>query len=105
MELLVTFRHTQASQALKDHIRDKIVKFDKYLIKPETTHVILNVEKDRHSVEINMAENGHTFLAQSDSHDMYAALDEALTKLERQLKKYKEQIKEHKGHLPTARLT
>ena len=105
MELLVTFRHAQSSNSLKDHIRDKIVKFDKYLIKPEITHVILNVENGRHCVEINMAENGHNFLAQSDSHDMYVALDEALAKLERQLKKYKEQIKQHKGHLPTARLT
>lgn len=105
MELLVTFRHAHSSDSLKNHIREKISKFDKYLIKPESTHVILNVEKGRHLVEINMAENGHTFLAESDSHDMYVALDEALAKLEGQLRKYKEQVKQHKGHIHTGRLT
>ncbi len=95
MEINVTFRHSEPSPALKEHILSKIGKFAKYFIKPTMAHVTLNVEGSRHIAEISFSENHAIFNAHESSHDMYASVDEALNKIERQLKKYKEKIKDH----------
>jgi putative sigma-54 modulation protein len=95
MEINVTFRHTENSEVLKQHIFEKMQKFAKYFIKPVIAHVTLNVEGSRHIVEISLAESHVLFNAKEKSHDMYYSLDVALGKIERQLKKYKEKIKSH----------
>lgn len=95
MEVNVTFRHADSSEVLKDHIREKISKLAKYFIKPTMAHVTLNVEGSRHIAEISLSENHGLFNAREGSHDMYLSVDRALAKIERQLKKYKERIKNH----------
>ena len=95
MEVNVTFRHAEASGVLRDHINDKIKKLTKYFIKPTSAHIILNVEGSRHIAEITLSENHSLFNAREGSHDMYLSGDRAVSKLERQLKKYKEKIKDH----------
>ena|SRR3989338_3509262 len=95
MELNVTFRHAETSEVLKEHIREKIAKLSKYFIKPVQAHVTLNVEGPRHIAEISLSENHGLFNAREGSHDMYLSVDRVLAKIERQLKKYKEKIKDH----------
>ncbi len=95
MEINVTFRHAESSKVLKDYIFEKIQKLSKYFIKPTIAHVTLNVEGSRHTAEISLSENHSQFNAQQGSHDMYLSVDRALGKIERQLKKYKEKIKNH----------
>jgi putative sigma-54 modulation protein len=95
MEVNVTFRHADSSEVLKNHIEEKIRKLSKYFIKPTLAHVTLNVEGARHIAEITLSENHGIFNAREGSHDMYLSVDRALQKIERQLKKYKEKIKDH----------
>ncbi len=101
MEINVTFRHAETSPVLQNHIEEKVRKLSKYFIKPVITHVTLNVEGSRHVAEVSMTENHNVFNAREMSHDMYLSVDRALEKLERQLKKHKERVKEHhkKNHL------
>jgi putative sigma-54 modulation protein len=95
MEVNVTFRHADTSEVLRDHIKEKITKLAKYFIKPTMAHVTLNVEGSRHIAEISFSESHSLFNAQEGSHDMYLSVDRALAKIERQLKKYKEKVKNH----------
>ncbi|MDO8643567.1 MAG: ribosome-associated translation inhibitor RaiA [bacterium] len=92
----ITFRHTPPSEAIKEHIIGKLQKLEKYLIKPNGVHVILTVDKSRHTAEFLLSENGHQFTAKEEGHDMYLSVDGALHRLEHQLKKYKEKVKDHK---------
>ena len=94
-EINITFRHSSSSNALKTHVQDKISKLGKYFIKPTNAHIILNVEGSRHTAEITLSENHSVFAANETSHDMYHSVDRAIDKLETQLKKYKEKIKNH----------
>lgn len=96
MEIHVTFRHTETSKVIQEHIKEKIEKLTKYLIKPTHAHVTLNVEGTRHFAEIALSENHDIFNASALTHDMYLSVDRALAKIERQLKKYKEKKKNHK---------
>ena len=102
MDINVTFRHTDPSEAIKAHVHEKMKKLEKYLIKPESIHVILTVEphhdKINNTVEIALSENGNQMSAHEKAENMYASIDMAVGKIERQLKKYKEKLKNHKGH-------
>src|SRR3989338_2581259 len=101
METTFTFRNIEASDALKNHAQDKLNKLGKYLVKPTTVHVIFNVEKFNHIVEVTLNANGVQYISHEKEKDMYASLDLAMAKLERQLKKYKDKLKAHKGNPKT----
>lgn len=96
METTFTFRNLEASDALKTHTLIKLEKLNKYLIKPTKAHIIFNVERFHHIVECTVNANGVQYISHEKSEDMYTSIDKAVAKLERQLKKYKEQIKHHK---------
>lgn len=97
MELHVTFRHLDPSDTIKTHVEHGLDKLKKYLVKPETAHVILAVEKFRRIAEITLTENGNRITATEESADMYESIDGALAKIEIQLKKYKDKVKSHKA--------
>ncbi|MBI4412327.1 MAG: ribosome-associated translation inhibitor RaiA [Deltaproteobacteria bacterium] len=99
MNVTVTFRHLEATEAIKNHVEDKLEKFKKYLIRPIEAHVILSVEKFRHQCEITLAARDFRAMAIEVSDDLYTSIDKAVHKLERQVKKHKEIVKEHKHHL------
>lgn len=96
MELHVTFRHMDPSETIKRHVQSRLNRLKKYLLKPETAHVILEVEKFRRIAEITLTDNGDRIAALDESGDMYESIDGAVAKLERQLKKHKDKIQSHK---------
>jgi putative sigma-54 modulation protein len=104
MKLTVTFRHLESTKSLKNHVEAKLEKLNKFLIKPIDVHVILSVEKFRKQCEITLnASNFHTVAIETNG-DMYASIDNAVHKLESQIRKHKEKIKEH-HHLPLHTVT
>ena len=97
METTFTFRNIEATNALKGHAADKLAKLKKYMIKPEHAHVIFKVESATHITEITLVANGKRYVCHQLSNDMYTSIDGAIKKLEKQLSKNKERVKEHKG--------
>lgn len=98
MQISVTFRHMEASEALKKHIHEKFEPLKKYLIKPIEVHVTLSVEKFRHTAEIVLNEQNFQAKALETTNDMYASIDLTIHKIEKQLKKHKDKIQEHHKH-------
>lgn len=97
METTYTFRNVPATEAIKKHTQQKLSKLVKYLIKPENAHITLKVEKSRHVAEVILIANGIKHVSSEQSNDLYTSIDQAMKKLEKQVKRYKERIKEHKG--------
>jgi putative sigma-54 modulation protein len=54
------------------------------------------MEKFRNFVEINLSSNGWNINAKEEAKDMHLALDSCIDKIEKQLKKQKEKIRERK---------
>lgn len=97
MQINVTFRHMESSDPVRSYVEEKLPKVKKYIEEPVETQVVLSVEnKIRHKAEITLIAKGITIKASEETADMYAAIDGMLDKLERQLKRYKDKIKEHK---------
>ncbi len=96
MQITTTFRHMETSEALKTYVEEKLERVQKYIDEPIVAQVFLSVEKIRHTAEITLTAKGITIKASEETNDMYAAVDTVLDKIERQLRRYKEKIKEHK---------
>lgn len=95
MEPTFTFRNLDASDYIKEHARQKISKLDKYLLKPIAAHVILTVDRHEHKVEITLVDMGREYVSVEKSADMMASIDNAVHKIETQLRKAKDKIKDH----------
>lgn len=100
MHITVTFRHIEPTEGIKKHVEDKVALIKKYLIKPIEVHVILSVEKFRHQCEVVLSEGQFRATAVETSENLYTSIDLALHKIERQVRKHKEIVKDHKNHLP-----
>ena len=92
MKISITGRHVNITNALNSYIKTKFQKQKKYSQNIINIHTILTVEKERMKAEATLkTKNGNLFAA-NEENNMYAAIDEIVEKLDRQLKKEKEKI-------------
>lgn len=90
MNIIITGRHLELTENLKDYVKQKIKKFKKYLNNISEVAITLSVEKYRHKTEILLKVNGVMIQAEGITGEMYSSIDDAVEKLGRQIKKYKE---------------
>ena len=92
MRLLITGKNIEVSDYLKTMIAKKSKKLERYL-KPETEmNVTLSVEKNRHIAEVTILFDGVVLRAEEVTGDMYASIDNALEKLERQIHRHRTKL-------------
>lgn len=96
MQTSVTFKNLDPTDTLKSYVRDKLDRFDRYLDNPAEANVVLLVEKFRHIAEININGDRLTINGKEETNDMYSAIDIVLDKLEKQIKKNKQKIRERR---------
>jgi putative sigma-54 modulation protein len=89
MQITVTGRHFEITDALRQRIENKIHKLDRYLDGITDVHVVLSVEKHRHIAEIILQANGNSIRSLEETHDMYLAVDTVIDKVERQIRRQK----------------
>jgi putative sigma-54 modulation protein len=97
MQTSVTFKNLDPSDHLKSYVQEKLDRFDKFLDNPAEASVVLAVEKFRHIAEINISGDRLNLIGKEETNDMYSAIDMALDKLETQIKKNKQKIRERRG--------
>ncbi|MBN2297043.1 MAG: ribosome-associated translation inhibitor RaiA [Deltaproteobacteria bacterium] len=97
MQLDITFKNIDSSDALKDYASKRFSKLAKYIDRPTEVHVVLSVEKRRHKADISLNADGVMINAVEITEDMYSAIDMVMDKLERQIKKHKEKLQGKKG--------
>jgi putative sigma-54 modulation protein len=73
-------------------------KLERHFDKVSNTHVILSMENVTHKAEATVHMSGNDIFAEANEADMYAAIDSLVDKLDRQVKKHKEKLKNHLHH-------
>ncbi|TYO99510.1 putative sigma-54 modulation protein [Geothermobacter ehrlichii] len=97
MQVTTTFRHMEVSAPIREYLEEKLARVKKYIDEPIDAQAVLSVEKKiRHCVEVTLVAKGIIIKGTETTNDMYAAIDSAVDKIERQLRRYKERIKRHK---------
>jgi putative sigma-54 modulation protein len=97
MQISVTFRHLEPSEALKNYVTDRLNKFKRYLDGPVEAHVVLSMEKFRHLADVTIDSNGRIIKGKEENADMYAAIDLVMDKIDMQLKKFRDKLRDVKG--------
>jgi putative sigma-54 modulation protein len=97
MRFEYTGRHVEVSPAIRRHVEDHFKKLD-HIFNDSTlsTHVIIDVEKNRQTGEIVVNWRDHTLTAKDTNADMYMALTRAMAKIEKQALKLKKKIIDRK---------
>ncbi len=98
MQISVTFRNTEEEGWQREYVEERMKKLNKYMDAPADVHVVLTVEKFRNVAEISVMNNGLNLIGKEESKDMHLAIDNAIEKIEKQLKKHKEKIRGHKNN-------
>jgi len=97
MNLNITFRHIESTDALKDYVQKRLGKIKRHLNrKLVDANAILGMENRKstpiHFAEIVLHVNRDTLRSKVADPDLYKAIDEVIDKLERQVKKYKTKL-------------
>jgi putative sigma-54 modulation protein len=98
MNISTTARHYDLAPALKDYAESKVENLKRYFDHIVNANLIFSLEKYRHKVEITLHVNGRDFVSVDESDDMYAAVDRSVDKLERQLRRHKDKLKDRKNN-------
>lgn len=96
MQLDITGRHVDVTPALREFAEDKLSKLLKLLDGPLEIHVVLGIEKHRHTAEIQVKSRTAVFSGAQETGDLYASIGEVVDKIERQALRHKEKRKAHK---------
>jgi putative sigma-54 modulation protein len=97
MQFSVTFRHMDATDALKGYAKDRLEKIRKYFPEPISIHVVLSTERFHHRVDVNVQlHNGFKIAGTETTENMYSSIDLVSAKIERQVRRYKDKLRAHK---------
>jgi len=99
LEINITYRHMDSSPTIEEKINQKCSKLKKFFAGKMHVTWICVVDKDIHKSDVTIAGDHFTYHATAESNSLTKTLDDAIDKLERQLSKKKEQVKEkiHRG--------
>jgi len=87
----VTFRHTEPTDALKNYATEKFVHMlEKFVVSDSDVHVILSVEKRDHVAEARVSSKRFDISGKGTTEDLYSAIDKAVDIVATQVRKQKE---------------
>jgi putative sigma-54 modulation protein len=86
LNITITFRHMDGTEAVKRYAHDKVAKLQKYLRQGISAQVTLSVEGLQHIADVRLSAGSTHFQAEDRSEDMYASIDLVHDKLERQIR-------------------
>lgn len=96
MKLNYTFKHIDSSESLVNYTDERMTDVSRFLLKEGYGTVYFSKQKSEFCVEISVNTPEKYFKASAYGQDVYAAVDSAAEKLEKQFLKVSKQVKNHK---------
>ena len=105
MNLTISGHHLEVTPALREYVLTKLDRVTRHFDQVVDIKVLLTVdnlkEKDqRQRAECNIHVKGNDLFAESAHEDLYAAVDELMDKLDRQVVKHKSRLTDHHHDAP-----
>jgi putative sigma-54 modulation protein len=99
MQTQFVFRHMDSSDAVRNYAEERLSKIKRYFSDPLKVSCVFSVEKINHIAQFDVTlRNGLTLHSSEQTESMYSSIDLALAKMERQVRRYKDRITNHKPH-------
>ena len=97
MKVNVTGRHVKVTSEMEADATDKVHKLGKFFSGIHQADVLMDVNGLTHTAEITvLLGQGQKLFGKADAEDIYAAVDLAEGKLEKQIRRYHARIKGHR---------
>ncbi|MEY2897681.1 MAG: hypothetical protein RL669_1950 [Pseudomonadota bacterium] len=98
MNLIIHGHHLEVTPALRDYVQGKLVRVRRHFDHVIEANVLLSVEKLSQKAEISLKVSGNHIHVESIEPDMYAAIDSLMDKLDRQVLRHKDRLKDRSPH-------
>ena len=95
MNLNITGHHLEVTPALREYVAGKLDRVIRHFDNVTTVSVILSVEKLKQKAEVTVHVRGKDIFVEAHDGDLYAAIDNLVDKLDRQMVKHKERVGDH----------
>ena len=99
MDIRFSGKNISVTEGMREHLREKLVRLEKYAPRIVESHVILKKEKYLYVAEITLlAKNFRSYGDGVSKENIFTAMDQAYLRIEKQLKRFREKIKDHHKH-------
>ena len=100
MNLTISGHHLEITPALNNYVKTKLDRITRHFDQVVDIKVLLTVEKQkekdrRQRAECNIHVRGNDLFAESSHEDLYAAVDDLVDKLDRQVVRHKDRLQNH----------
>jgi putative sigma-54 modulation protein len=95
MNLIIQGHHLEVTPALRDYVSGKLERIRRHFDHVIEADVLLAVDKLQHKAEVTLRVRGNSMHAEAIDGDMYAAIDNLMDKLDRQVLRHKDRVKNH----------
>lgn len=96
MKITISYKHLSSTPGLNEITSVKSEKLKKYFSGKVALHWNFTVEKDRHVAHCQLTGSKLNYFAEATTDSIYSAIDEVVTKLEKQVQRKKEMWRNHK---------
>ena len=90
MNIKVTGKNIEITDAIRQYVEDKADRLQKFENPNTELNVVCSVEREEQIVELQLSHNGDFTKIEERNNDLYASIDLAMDRLERQMRKEKE---------------
>jgi putative sigma-54 modulation protein len=106
MNLTISGHHLEVTPALREYVVNKLDRVTRHFDQVVDITVLLTVEKQkekerRQKAEVNLHVKGRDIHVEHANEDLYAAIDQLVDKLDRQVCRHKDRVQDH--HHATAK--
>lgn len=100
MNLTISGHHLEVSPALREYVTAKLMRITRHFDQVVDAKVLLSVEKQkekekRQRVVCNLRVKGDELCVQCSHHDLYAAVDALVDRLDRMVGRHKQRVQSH----------
>lgn len=105
MNLTISGHHLDVTPALREYVLTKLDRVTRHFDQVVDINVLLSIEKQkekerRQKAEVTVHVKGKDIFVESAHHDLYAAIDELMDKLDRQVCRHKSRVQDHHHDSP-----
>jgi putative sigma-54 modulation protein len=100
MNVTISGHHLEVTPALREYVLTKLDRITRHFDQVVDITVLLSVEKQkekdrRQKAEVNLHVKGKDIFVETSHEDLYAAIDQLMDKLDRQVLRLKDRVQNH----------
>jgi len=99
MQLSITGRNFELTDDVHEYVEKRINKIRTFFDRILETQLVIEVQRHCYTTEIALMASRASFHAQGQNEDIFASIDEAIDKMDKQIRRFKERIRDRRHRM------